>query len=77
MRSHNLTQADIEDIAKEVAKYLGKDEYVTARQAAEILGVSVSRIYQIKERLGYIKTGDNKQSPIRFNLRKLFELIGS
>ena len=39
---------------------------VSAKKAAEMLGISVGHLYHIKENFSYVK-GESKSSPLRFN----------
>lgn len=70
-----LDNKTIKAIAKEVVKILQggeqEEKLLTSKQAAEILGISKSRLYQIKDKLPYVKIGNNKQSPIRFKAATL------
>lgn len=77
MKHFNLTEADRQDIAERIVNKIHPSELITAREAAKILGISISRVYQIKDRLGYIKTGEHKQSPIRFERRQVDKFIHS
>lgn len=63
-----LSAAERDDIAKRVVAMLRRDEEPpwTARQTAKYLGLSLGRVYKIKNEIGYIKTGLAKQSIIRF-----------
>jgi hypothetical protein len=41
-------------------------ELVSTREAAEILGISMSRLYHLKDRYPHVKRGTEKQSTLRF-----------
>lgn len=45
---------------------------VSAAKAAEILGISVSRLYHIKQHFHYVK-GGSKSSPLKFDADRLKE----
>lgn len=66
----NLTEADREDIAERVAQKICAiyPKYLTAKEAAKVLNISLSRLYQIKDEIGYKKIGNEKQSHLRFRL---------
>lgn len=70
MSNYHLTEADREDIAERVANKLGFifPKYMSAKETAQVLNISVSRLYQIKDKIGYTKAGDKKQSPLKFNI---------
>ena len=49
------------------------EEWLTPKEAATRLGLSVSRIYQLKEQLTHKKQGREKQGRVFFLARTLFE----
>lgn len=62
-----LTDADIEAIADRVAEKLTAPErWLTAEQAAELLGVGVDYVYQHQAALGVRRLGDGKRARLRF-----------
>ena len=48
-------------------------EYCTPKEAAEILRISVSRIYHIKNHLTHVKCGDHKQGRVLFRKDRLVD----
>lgn len=50
----------------------GNTNLVSAAKAAEILGISVSRLYHIKQHFHYVK-GGSKSSPLKFDADRLKE----
>ena len=71
-----LNQATIRAIAKEVVAMLDerhKPKLVTTEEAARMLGISASRVRQIKDRLDYVKNGDNMQGRLMFNAETLID----
>lgn len=50
----------------------GNTNLVSAAKAAEILGISVSRLYHIKNHFHYIK-GGSQSSPLKFDADRLKE----
>ena len=77
-----LYKDDIEAIARRVVELLmeqkdvpivkDEDEWVSAEEAAKILNLSRSRIYQIKNHLTHRK-GNTPQSRVLFNKSRLRE----
>ena len=73
----------MEAFAKEYARITkGKEtpkRFVSAKQAAVILGISVWQLYRIKDdengkpRFSYIKSGTEKSSTLKFNAATLVE----
>ena len=64
-----LDYETIKAIAKEVARIIKRDEMpdmVTTEQAASILGISKSRMRQIKDKFPHIKKGADKQAQLLF-----------
>ena len=47
--------------------------YYTPRQAAQVLGISVSSLYKIKDAFTYIKSGSSKSSTLKFAVKTLQE----
>ena len=45
---------------------------ISARQAAQQLGISIGHLYHIKEHFTYVK-GESKSSPLRFDESKLHD----
>ena len=71
-----LNRATIRAIAKEVVTMLDertKPKLVTTEEAARMLGISPSRVRQIKKRLDYVKSGEKGQSRLLFNAETLME----
>lgn len=64
-------------IKRELEKKETAEEWVDANEAASILKISRSRIYQIKNRLEYIKTGDKDQGKLLFKKSTLIEGYGA
>lgn len=69
----SLKDKDIDKIASRIAakmKSSGKQKeqpkLITAAQAAELLHISVSRIYHIKDKLRHIKQGNKPQGRLLF-----------
>lgn len=50
----------------------GNTNLVSAAKAAEILGISVSRLYHIKNNFHYVK-GGSQSSPLKFDADRLKE----
>lgn len=50
-----------------------KEKLVKLSEAAQILGVSKSLLYHIKDNFSYVKTGDSKTSHILFKESCLFD----
>jgi len=48
-------------------------DYISVAEAAEILSLSISRVYHIKNKLPHIKCGNKKQSRILFVRDELLE----
>ena len=48
-------------------------EYLSAKEAAEYLSLSVSRIYHLKHKLPHIKCGESKSSKVLFIREKLID----
>jgi len=77
------SQEWMEAFAKEYAKITkGKESpkrFVSAKQAAGILGISVWQLYRIKDdengnpRFSYIKSGAEKSSTLKFNAATLMD----
>lgn len=42
------------------------DKYITVNEAAQILRLSISRVYHLKNKLPHIKCGSSKKSRILF-----------
>lgn len=71
-----LDRKTIRDIAEEVVNEMErrkKPQLVTTKQAAEILGISPRRVREIKDKLGYVKTGENTQGRLMFDTTTLVE----
>ena len=70
-----IQEKDLDRLAAKIAVLVKakekKVELVTAREAAKILGISRSRMYHIKDRYPYVKTGDAPQSRILFIKERL------
>ena len=55
------------------------EKLVSPAKAAEILGISVWQLYHIKDdedgrpRFSYVKTGNSKSSPLKFNAATILE----
>lgn len=79
MQKFNLTEEDREDIAQRVYYKLinDKERLLNTKQAAQMLGISVSRVYQLKGKIGYVKTGLAKQSGIRFPINNVINFLSS
>lgn len=71
-----LSKKSIKALAIELAKVLKKGvepDLITPKEAAERLGISLSRLYHIKDRLPHTKLGTNKQGPLRFYSKGLMD----
>lgn len=80
-----LTQKErrdlINDITTNVIRVLEKrkklvkeeDEWIDSKEAAAIIGVSVSRLRKIKDRFPHTKVGNNAQGQLRFLKSGLIE----
>ena len=73
-----------DDLLAKIARMIQKEtrktkHLVSAKQAALMLGISVSQLYHIKDddsgtpRFSYIKTGGQKSSTLKFNADTLAE----
>jgi tRNA U34 5-carboxymethylaminomethyl modifying enzyme MnmG/GidA len=72
----SLDYDTVRAIAREVAKILKRDELpdlVTTEQAARILGITPSRMRQIKDKFPHMKKGADKQGKLLFVKSKLIE----
>ena len=78
-----LSKKDIDAIARRVLElmrnsdsaksdYIDDDEWVTAEEAAKILGLSIGRIYHIKNHLTHRK-GNSPKSRVFFLKSRLFD----
>ena len=50
-----------------------REEHIPINEAAEILHLSISRVYHLKNKLPHIKCGNSPQSRILFIKDKLLE----
>lgn len=69
MKEVTLDYPTIKAIAKEVARLLRRDELpdmVTTEEAAGILGITPSRMRQIKDKFPHAKKGDKMQGKLLF-----------
>ena len=85
-----------DDLLRKIANMTAKAQkppkrLVSAKRAAEILGISVWQLYRIKEHFSYIKGGNSNSSALKFNeatlvdeyedylliTKKTFRLVGS
>lgn len=79
MKEVTLDYPTIKAIAKEVAKLLRRDELpdmVTTEEAAGILGITPSRMRQIKDRFPHMKKGANMQGKLLFHKAELIQRAG-
>ena len=60
-------------IKNELKKPREEQEWICAKEAAMILGISVSRMRHIKDRFPHIKSGNSAQGSIRFLRSALIE----
>lgn len=75
-----LSQTSILAIAKEVARLLRRDEMpdlVTTEEAASILGITPSRMRQIKDKFPHTKRGSNMQGKLMFRKADLLTRASS
>lgn len=71
-----LDKYTIRAIAEEVVKVMEdrkKPKLVTTDQAAKMLGISARRVRELKNKLGYVKAGDNMQGRLMFDANTLQE----
>lgn len=76
MKEVTLDYPTIQAIAKEVARILRRermDEMVTTEEAAVILGITPSRMRQIKDKFPHSKKGANMQGRLLFRKADLLE----
>ena len=76
MKQVTLDYPTIQAIAKEVAKLLRRermDEMVTTEEAAAILGITPSRMRQIKDKFPHAKKGASMQGRLLFRKADLLE----
>lgn len=69
MKEVTLDYQTITAIAKEVARLLRRDEMpdlVTTEEAASILGITTSRMRQIKDKFPHVKKGSSMQGKLLF-----------
>jgi hypothetical protein len=65
--SRELSDDDVDAIAERVAEKLAAPErWLTAEQAAELLGVGVDYVYEHQAALGVRRLGDGKRARLRF-----------
>lgn len=71
-----FTENELKTLAREIAlatlEFEGK-RYVTAEQAAKIVGVSVDTFRHKSKRLPSLKYGSSKQSAVRYDVATLME----
>ena len=72
----------VEEVAQRVVELLLEaggpaQRYLTAEQAAEVLGVSRSYVYDNAETLGAFRLGDGAKPRLRFELQRLKSLATS
>lgn len=85
-----LTEKQLDAIANEVYNRLMKshriatkrheackDDMLTSKEAARMLGMTSTYLLSIKDQFRYVKTGDNKQSRVLFYKEDILEKISS
>lgn len=86
MDKFELSDKQIQQIAKKTAKLVVRDlksvpeqnpVYVSVKEAARILGVSVDHMRKIKDEYKYIRRGENQQGHIFFLRESLMEVLPS
>ena len=86
MDKFELSDKQIQQIAKKTAKLVVRDlksvpeqnpVYVSVKEAARILGVSVDHMRKIKDEYKYIRRGGNQQGHIFFLRESLMEVLPS
>ena len=86
MDKFELSDKQIQQIAKKTAKLVVRDlksmpeqnpVYVSVKEAARILGVSVDYMRKIKDEYKYIRRGENQQGHIFFLRESLMEVLPS
>ena len=86
MNKFELSDKQIQQIAKKTAKLVVRDlksvpeqnpVYVSVKEAARILGVSVDHMRKIKDEYKYIRRGENQQGHIFFLRESLMEVLPS
>lgn len=74
MNRITITRADARMIAEEIVKLqreMTQPQFVPAKEAAKILGISVAHLRHIKDRLPYIKKGEANQARLLFDATQL------
>lgn len=74
MSKTTITRADARMIAEEVVRLqqeMTQPRLVPAKEAAEILGISVAHLRHIKDRLPYIKRGEKNQARLLFDASRI------
>lgn len=86
MDKFELSDKQIQQIAKKTAKLVVRNlksmpeqnpVYVSVKEAARILGVSVDHMRKIKDEYKYIRRGENQQGHIFFLRESLMEVLPS
>ena len=71
-----LDKYTIRAIAEEVVKMMEERKnpnLITTDQAAKMLDISARRVRELKNKLGYVKAGDNLQGRLMFDANTLQE----